>query len=372
MNIKSFRDLVGDQVIALQSRARGLVDVSIGSILRSLAESNAGVVMWLQQLIVKLLVTTRASTCSGEDLDSWMADFGFVRHGATPALGHVTFSRFTATTQALIPVGAEVKTQDGSQIFIVVADDINANFTSQSDGYVFKADVNKLLVPVRAVHAGAAGNVLAGMVSVISGAIPFVDTVTNTSPMTSGQNAESDPAFRARFIKWVASLARGTKAAIEYALSTIPGCLSWTLTENHTLDGKVKPGYFFAVVDNGSEPPSRQFIEQVMLAIESYRAFTVVFGVFPPVIKRISVNVTVQLADEAERQKVIIVIKAALRQYFAALRIGQSLSYTQLIRVTYAASTLITNVTLPEIDGGKADINARQVELIKLGDLKVE
>lgn len=372
MNIKSFRDLVGDQVIALQSRARGLVDVSIGSILRSLAESNAGVVMWLQQLIVKLLVTTRASTCSGEDLDSWMADFGFFRHGATPALGQVVFNRFTASTRAVIPVGSEVKTNDGSQLYAVVAERGNAAFSTETNSYVMDDGVSSLLVPVKAMRAGAAGNALAGMITVISGTIPFVDTVTNTSPMTSGQDAESDPAFRARFIRWIASLARGTKAAIEYALSTVPGCLSWTLTENQTLDGTAKPGYFFAVVDNGSETPSRQFIEQVMLAIENYRAFTVVFGVFPPVIKRIRVSTTIEIADEAERQGVLVVIEAALRHYFASLRIGQSVSYTQLIRVTYAASTLITNVTLLQVDGGLADINARQVELIKLGDLQVE
>ena len=46
-NIKSFTELVSGQVTAVQSRAQKLVDFSIGSILRSLAESNAGVAMWI-------------------------------------------------------------------------------------------------------------------------------------------------------------------------------------------------------------------------------------------------------------------------------------------------------------------------------------
>lgn len=105
LNIKSFSELVREQVTAIQARALKLVDFSVGSILRSLAESNAGVAMWLQQLIVKLLVTTRAATCSGEELDSWMADFSFSRLPAVQASGQVTFRRFTATSQALIPLG---------------------------------------------------------------------------------------------------------------------------------------------------------------------------------------------------------------------------------------------------------------------------
>mgnify|MGYP004724200335 FL=1 len=122
LNIKSFSQLVSEQVTAIQARATKLVDFSNGSILRSLAESNAGVAMWIQQLIVKLLVTTRAATCSGEDLDSWMADFSFPRLSAVQATGHVTFSRYTATSPALIPLGPQVTTAARAQSYSVIAD----------------------------------------------------------------------------------------------------------------------------------------------------------------------------------------------------------------------------------------------------------
>ncbi|CQD73177.1 Uncharacterised protein [Yersinia enterocolitica] len=49
LNIKSFTDLVSDQVTAMQAKARGLVDLSIGSLLRALAESNAGIAQWIQR-----------------------------------------------------------------------------------------------------------------------------------------------------------------------------------------------------------------------------------------------------------------------------------------------------------------------------------
>lgn len=47
LNTRSFSELVSEQVTAIQARAEKLLDFSIGSILRSLAESNAGVAMWL-------------------------------------------------------------------------------------------------------------------------------------------------------------------------------------------------------------------------------------------------------------------------------------------------------------------------------------
>ena len=61
LNIKSFSDIVTQQVTAIQAKSTQLLDFAIGSILRSIVESNSGVILWLQQLIVNLLVITRAS-----------------------------------------------------------------------------------------------------------------------------------------------------------------------------------------------------------------------------------------------------------------------------------------------------------------------
>jgi hypothetical protein len=62
LNIKSFSDIVTQQVTAIQAKSTQLLDFTIGSILRAIVESNSGVILWLQQLIVNLLVITRAST----------------------------------------------------------------------------------------------------------------------------------------------------------------------------------------------------------------------------------------------------------------------------------------------------------------------
>ncbi|WP_392336324.1 baseplate J/gp47 family protein [Pantoea stewartii] len=130
LNIKSFTTLVTDQVTAIQAKSALLVDLTIGSLLRAIVESNSGVILWLQQLIVNLLVITRAATCSGSDLDTWLADYGFTREPATYATGPVTFSRFTATNAALITIGSQVTTNDGTQTYNVILDTGNANYNA--------------------------------------------------------------------------------------------------------------------------------------------------------------------------------------------------------------------------------------------------
>ncbi|MCH9267724.1 baseplate J/gp47 family protein [Pantoea ananatis] len=371
LNIKSFSGLVSDQVTAMQARAAGLVDLAIGSILRSIAESNAGVAMWIQQLIVNLLVTTRAATCSGDDLNSWMADFSFPRLSAVQAVGQVTFSRFTATSQALVPVGSQVTTTDGTQAYSVVADTTNVAYNPAQSGYVISAGVSSLVVPVQANTAGSAGNAQAGSVTVISGSIQYVDTVTNSTTFSSGKDAESDDAYRSRFILWIASLSKATKAAIGYALSSMQSGVTYTLTENYAYDGTPQPGYFYAVVDDGSGAPTSTFLGQAYAAIEAVRGFTVTFGVFPPSVMTANVALTITTDPSANHSTIVAMVQAAIQQYIASLSLGQLLAYTQLVKVAYAASPLVTNVTSLTLNSGTSDLAASPQQVIRAGTVQV-
>jgi len=370
-NIKNFSELVSDQVTAMQARASKLVDFSIGSILRSLAESNAGVAMWIQQLIVKLLVTTRAATCSGEDLDSWMADFGFRRLSAVQAAGTVTFSRFTASHQACIPAGTKIMTSDGSQHYAVVADPELKAWDRAQSAYIIASDVSALAVPVRAETAGASGNAQAGMISVINGSIPYVDMVTNTAAFNNGKDAEPDEDFRARFVSWISSLSKATKAAVGYAVSTTQRGMSFTLTENMSYDGLPKPGYFYAVVDDGSGAPGHPFLDRVRERINQVRGFTVTFGVFGPEVIEAKVALHITTAPEAEHKAVTGLVEQALRDYICRQSLGQLLAYTQLIRVAYTASPFVLNVTSLTLNDKTSDLSASVKEVIRPGTITV-
>ena len=371
LNIKSFATLVSDQVTAMQASAAGLVDLAIGSILRAIVESNSGVAMWIQQLIVNLLVTTRAATCSGADLDSWMADFSFTRLSAVQATGQVTFSRFTATNQALIPVGSEVTTTDGTQTYTVTTDTTNAAYDPTQLGYVIAAGVSSLTVPVQANTAGAAGNAQAGTITVISGSIQYVDTVTNSSTFINGADAESDDAFRARFVLWISSLSKATKAAIGYALSSMQTGVTYTLTENYSYNGTPQPGYFYAVVDDGSGSPSSSFLDKAYAAIDAVRGFTVTFGVFAPTLVTANIVMTITTDPSANHSDIVTIVTNALQTYIASLSLGQLLPYTQLATIAYGASSLVTNVSAVTLNSGTSDLAASGKQVIRAGTISV-
>jgi uncharacterized phage protein gp47/JayE len=371
LNIKDFTTLVRDQVTAIQGRAAGLVDFTIGSLLRAIAESNASVLQWLQQLIVTLLATTRASTSSDADLDSWMADFGFLRLSASFATGSVTYSRFTPSNSALIPIGSLVGSTDGSQQFSVTIDTANPLYNATLGGYLVPAGTATATVPVIASTAGAAGNALVGTVTVIVGSISGVDTVTNTGVFNNGVDPETDSRFRARFILWVQSLSKGTKAAIGYALASMQQGVTYTLTENQNYDGSLNYGYFYAVADDGSGAPSGAFLTSAANAVEAVRPFTSRYGIFGPVLVTANVGMTITTDASVSHAVVVAQVISAIQVYISSLSLGQILPYTKLGQIAYAVSPAITNVSAILLNGSTADLAATNKQVIRPGTITV-
>ena len=106
LQVYNFSQIVSNIATAIQASASTALNFTAGSVLRAISEAVSGVVLWLQAIILQLLTLTRAATSVGADLDSWCADFGFFRLAARAATGQVTFSRFTATQQAVVPIDA--------------------------------------------------------------------------------------------------------------------------------------------------------------------------------------------------------------------------------------------------------------------------
>lgn len=365
VSTKSFFTLVQDQVAAIQGGARQLVDFTVGSILRAMVEANAAVVLWLQGLILQLLATTRAATSSASDLDSWVADYGLARLAAVAATGQVTFSRFTSTLQAVVPVGATIQTGDGTQSFTVSLDTTNPAYSAGQGGYVLAAGTASVAVKVSAVTAGAAANVSAGQISTITQAIPGVDTVTNASAFTNGSDAESDVALRTRFIAYIASLSKATKTAVGNAIAGVRAGLSYTVVENLNYAGASQPGYFYAVVDDGTGNPGSSLFTSVSNAIDLVRPLTSTFGVFAPVVVNAAVvmTITVQAGYDPIATKSLAVV--AVKNYINALALGQTLAYSRIAQVAYDASPGIVNVTAVTLNSGTADLVATAQQVVK-------
>lgn len=366
----TFNQIVSGIATATQAAASSLLDFGIGSILRALAQAVAGQLLWLQAIVLQVLTLTRASTSVGTDLDSWCADFGFTRLPARAATGQVTFSRFTATQQAVVPVGATVQTADGSQTFSVTVDTTNSAYNAGLGGYVILANTASVNVPVQAAAGGSGGNVQAGTITVITSSISGVDTVTNAAAFLNGEDAEPDADFRSRFVLFLASLSKATKTAIGSAILGVQQGLNYTITENENYNGTANQGYFYVVVDGGDGQASEDLLNNVNAAIDAVRPFTSNFGVFAPAIVEADVEMTVTSAPGYNQPTVVGNVGVVLTNFLNSLRLGVSVPYTQIASVAYGVPG-VQNVTDVEINGGTADLAANQKERIVAGAITI-
>ena len=367
---KSFSTLVSDFATAARGASATLLNFSVGSVLRAISEAAAGVVLWLQAMILQVLTLTRASTSAGDDLDSWMADFAFQRLPAVAAAGLVTFSRFTPAQAALIPAGATVRTGDNTQSYSVTASPSHPAWSAALNGYSLPAGAASVAVPVAALVPGSAGNAQANTVTVITSTIPGVDTATNAAAFVTGTDAESDGAFRARFVLYLASLSRATKAAIGAAILGIRQGVQYTLLENVDASGAASYGNFLVTVDDGSGYPPASLIAAAGAAVESVRPVGSRYGVFAATVVPVTVSLTITHAPGYDHAAVAGAVGSALSLAVNSLPLGAGLPYTLLPAIAYSVDG-VANVTAVLLNGGTADVAATPRQTIKASSVAV-
>ena len=371
LNIKSFQRLVQDQAAAIQAKASVLVDFTKGSILRAIIDANAAIAIWLESVAVYILGLTRASTCKGGDLDSWMADYNFDRLGARAAAGFVTFSRYSTDAAGFVPVGALAMTEDRTQKFVVLADVTNPAYSASLGGYTIGVGISSVTVAVQAQVAGSTANVQSGSVSVIYGALTGVDAVINNDAMTGGLDAETDDAYLARFKLYVASFSKGTPSAIGDAIEKMRLGISYTITENYTPGGVPREGFFYVVVDDGTGAPSDAIVAAATTAVEGVRALGVTYGVFKPTIVYADIVMTLAIDSTYTPTDVKAAVGTALAAYINGLPLGQSLSYARLSQVAFDATPGVTDVTDITINGSTDNITATKRQTVKTSSVTV-
>ena len=369
--LRNFASIVQNSAAAVQSASTQLLDLAVGSVLRAILEANASIALWMQWLILQVLQNTRAATSSGEDLDSWMADFSLSRLPAAASSGWVTFSRFTPTLETLIPVGATVRTADGNQTFSVIADAATAIFSPTEKGYVLGRGVTSINVPVQSTTAGTAANIQAGMAVRLGTAIPGVDTVTNALPFQDGLDAETDLSFRARFVNYINSRSRATTLAVGYAIESIKQGLQYVVQENQDTSGTWRPGAFVVTVDDGSGSPSATLLTIVAGAIEAVRPVGSQFAIRPPAVTIAGVSLTITIHPSAQKAPVAAIVGAALTTYVGSLPIGAVLPLTRIAQVAYAAHSAVINVSQIMVNGSTYDIKPAPYGVVKPGIISV-
>ena len=366
LNTLSFTSVVRQQVAAIQAACSTVLTFIAGSLELARVQAVAGVSMWLQSLVMQLLNTTRLSTSTGADVDSFVGDFGLTREAAVPSSGTLTFARFTATNAAAIPVGATVLTADGTQTFVVIADATQSLFNAAANAYLIPAGMASGSVTVQAQNAGTQGNVNANTVTLISTSIVGVDTVTNAVPFSNGTNQESDAALQARFLLYIQGLREGIKAAVASAIADLQQGLQYDLVENTAYGGGAQPGYFYVVINPGTSSD----IANVYAAIDAIRPLGISFGVFAATSVAANISTTVTAATGYIHAQVAAAVQTAIQDFIGALPLGRALYWSQLYAVAYGVPG-VQEVSAMLLNGGTSDLAATAQEIVACGTVTV-
>jgi hypothetical protein len=354
--LQNFAALVQAMAATMQGTCSALVDLTVGSVLRSVIEANAAVALWLQWLIVRVLAMTRLATSSGTDVDSFVGDFGLLRLPASAASGYVTLSRFIAGIATLVPPGTLVKTASGT-VFSVTSAAQESAWSAAQGGYVLPAMAISVDVAVTAQVAGSSGNVTAASINLLGSAIAGIDSVTNAQPLAGGFDAESDAALRLRFQGYIASLREATLIAVENAIASVQQGLTWLVQENVNQDGTNNPGHFCITIDDGSGNPPPTLLTSVYRAVDQIRPVGSSFSLYPPTIVPATIAMSLGLAPAAPRTVLAGQVAQAVLSFVEALPIGQILPLTRLAQIAYDLDARIINVYSLSINGGTGDLN---------------
>ena len=370
---QGFRTIVSNTIAGIQGRAKKLINFSTGSTLRAIVEGFAGLFLWFQTMVLRVLQATRLSTSIGNDVDTFTADFmpilpgsqtaalpgGSPRLGAQFATGQVTFARFTAApTSCFIQVGATVQTSDGTQNFAVIANTTFATYSSVLNGYTLPSSVASIIVPVQAVIAGAGGNVSSGAIATMTSPITGIDTVTNVAAFTNGANQEADTALKQRFSAYILGLSRGDYFGLNASILGTEVTVQWTLTEGYNYDGSYHPGFFFVVADDGSGNPPAAFLAIVNAAAQAVRPLGIQCSVFPPVIFVAGVSMQLTTALGYDHNTVVAQVAALIAVNINSLGLGNPLPWSILSAWAYSVPgvSAVSNVLLNGASGDSASI----------------
>ena len=333
-----------------------LVDMSVGSILRAIIESNAAIVLWVQWLTLLTLQTTRAATSSGQDLDSWMADFSLTRLSAVTASGTATFLRYSGATAAYVPLGTVIKTIDGSVSFTVTSEVSNPTWQPALRSYLMAPGVMAIDLPIAASAAGGSGNVLSNTITILASPVVGIDKINNLAATSGGGDPESDAAFRIRFSGFFATRSRATIDAIGYAVSLVQSGLKFVIQENVDASGNARLGNILIIVDDGSGSISDAMLKSISSSIELVRPVGTTFSVQPAQIVQVQVSFALTLPQGLAASDIRDQLQRALEGYVQSLPIGSSLSITRVSQLVYQTDSRIINISSVLVNSQETDL----------------
>lgn len=288
-------------------------------------------------------------TAAGEYLDYHAQLRAIERKGAEYARGVVRFYGDAAgDSDRTIPAGTVCMTQG------------YVRFETLQDG-VLTAGESYVDVPVQAVQAGAAGNVSAGTVKVLTVAPVGITGCSNPVAMTQGADRESDEQLRGRILDSFARLPNGTNCAyyeqMAKAFEEVAAAVAIPKSRG--------VGTVDVVVATHSGVPEQELLSEIGRQMEENREIAVDVAVVGP--ETVPVDVTVHIAAQ-DVETVSEQVRQAVRSYFSGRLLGENVLRAKLGNLIYAVDG-VENYALVRPE---EDVAAERGQLPVLGQLTVE
>lgn len=384
--VLTFQQYVDQQASLMKASSPYQLNFNQGSVILALLQSNAGNSIWLQSLATTLLATTRLSTSTGTDVDTFIADYDFTRYQGNPSFGLVTFSRFTATITGVVPVGSIVSVSLNNLQFIVTADTGNAFYNAGLNSYILPISQFSMSVPVKCTTSGTIGNIAVGAIDTINNNVPVtvgIDNVTNPSAFTNGANPWSDTETKQQFVLYINSLSRATYQAIAFAVSTTTNggevVTRYNIVENFNEMGSPQLGYFYVIIDNGTgSTVTTALLDNVIASVEAYRGLTIAFDVTAATFITPTVIANVHLVAQPTETNAVIKanVMSGIQAYANSIPFNQPMLFSKLVEAIYNSDPNIATIASPGgvlLNAGSSDLagNNLQVFSVPSGNITV-
>lgn len=316
---------------------------------------------WTEFLYAYCYVTN-GTNYSGRAFKFVVADTGTINTTA------ITVQEITPTAKAInIPAGTMLGTANASD---------NKTYATTEDA-VIPIGQATVQAPILCSSPGEYGNTPANTITRLLTTINGVSSVTNPAAITNGSDRETEESRRIRFNKYISTLTRGTKEAIEYGASTAAIYDAGGATiESVKYVNVVQPaeeipglpaGEIYCYIYNGSGATSDTIVAEAQKIIDGYvdasggkvagyKAAGVLCYVAKATEQQINVTCTVtRISAESDPDTIQSACVDAITQLIQGQSIGNDIIYSQIIskvmevdgiyRVTVA--TPASDITIP-------------------------
>lgn len=251
--IKDFLRVVDAMIEHARAATGKITDYNVGGVARSLLESAAlELDDFYQALYYGLQEAIPTAIYRG---------FDFELLPAVAAAGQVEFSVATAAVAEItIPLGTSL------------VSDLGIEYVTDAEGVIGVGETS-VLVPVSATRVGSVGNTGPGTINTFVNFTTAGLSVTNPNSITGGRDVETEDERAARFIAFVASLARGTVASLQYAAESVllySPTTGLLIERAERVNVEETTGHVNVWVHNGRGETSETLVDAIAEVIEGY------------------------------------------------------------------------------------------------------